>query len=60
MPHPAGERLRCESCGAEIVFTKACPCPESEPKSHSDICCGQEMQLVSSEKRAQPEQPTAE
>lgn len=46
MPHPAGERLRCESCGAEIVFAKPCPCPEGEKKTHSDICCGQEMKSL--------------
>lgn len=42
MPHPAGERLRCDDCGAEILFVKACPCPE-KPGAHSDICCGKEM-----------------
>jgi hypothetical protein len=46
MPHPAGERLRCEECGAEIVFEKACPCPDREPKAHSDVCCGKDMQRV--------------
>ncbi|MFW5921307.1 MAG: hypothetical protein ACOCUS_05655 [Polyangiales bacterium] len=43
MAHPVGERLRCDDCGAEIEFIKACPCPENDPKSHSDICCGKEM-----------------
>ena len=46
MPHPVGERLRCDECGAEIVFVKACPCPEREPKTHSDVCCGKEMQSL--------------
>lgn len=46
MPHPAGERLRCDECGAEILFVKPCPCPDREPRAHSDICCGQEMRIV--------------
>lgn len=44
MPHPKGERLRCDECGAEIVYMKACNCPLKEPKTHSNICCGKEMQ----------------
>jgi hypothetical protein len=51
MAHPAGERLRCEQCGAEIVFTKACPCPEGEPKHHYDVCCGKAMRVVGAEVR---------
>ncbi|MDI1433841.1 MULTISPECIES: hypothetical protein [Polyangium] len=43
MPHQVGERLRCEDCGAEIVYTKACSCSERDPKTHADICCGKEM-----------------
>ncbi len=54
MPHPTGEKLRCDDCGAEIVFTKACPCPEREPKAHSDLCCGKEMRSVGIEPRAEP------
>jgi hypothetical protein len=46
MPHPEGERLVCDDCGAEIVFVKACPCPEREPKSHQDVCCGKEMRSL--------------
>jgi hypothetical protein len=46
MPHPAGERLVCDDCGAEIVFVKACPCPDTEPKRHSDKCCGKEMRSL--------------
>ncbi|MRG96839.1 hypothetical protein [Polyangium spumosum] len=46
MSHPAGERLRCDDCGAEIVYTKACNCPEREPKAHADICCGKEMRSL--------------
>ncbi|KAB2895591.1 MAG: hypothetical protein F9K40_16175 [Kofleriaceae bacterium] len=54
MPHPVGERLRCDECGAEIVFTKACPCPEREPKAHSDICCGKEMRSAGVSETAEP------
>ncbi|MGE0713383.1 MAG: hypothetical protein AB7N76_35930 [Planctomycetota bacterium] len=46
MAHPKGERLRCEACGAEIVFVEACPCPERDPKQHYDICCGEPMKVV--------------
>jgi len=46
MSHTVGERFHCDECGAEIVFIKACPCPESEPKKHADICCGQEMRRL--------------
>lgn len=49
MPHPAGERLRCDECGAEILFVKPCPCPERDPKAHADICCNKEMRKVESE-----------
>lgn len=46
MPHPIGEKLRCDECGAEIVYTKACPCPGGDPKKHADICCGKQMRMV--------------
>jgi hypothetical protein len=55
MPHPVGERLRCDECGAEITFTKACPCPEREPKAHSDVCCGKEMRNIGTQETS--EQP---
>lgn len=45
MPHPVGERLVCDSCGAEIMFTKACPCPD-EAQAHSDRCCGKAMRSI--------------
>lgn len=54
MAHPKGERLRCDSCGAEIVFVVECPCPEKVPRSHSDICCGKEMRIVGVEAEAPP------
>jgi len=59
MPHPVGERLRCDECGAEIMFVTACPCPEREPKAHSDICCGKEMHRVVAGAAAEPVQPEA-
>jgi hypothetical protein len=46
MPHPVGERLRCDECGAEIVFEKGCSCPEREPKEHYDFCCGKQMRSI--------------
>ncbi len=42
VPRQVGERYVCESCGAELVYEKACPCPEGSP--HSEICCGKQMQ----------------
>lgn len=53
MPHPKGEILRCDSCGAEIEFKKPCPCSEREPRQHSDTCCGKEMKRVPVETAAQ-------
>lgn len=46
MPHFVGERLRCDECGAEIVYTKPCLCPEREPQAHSNLCCSQEMRIL--------------
>jgi hypothetical protein len=59
MSHPVGERLRCDECGAELVFEKACPCPEREPKAHSDICCGKEMRVLGAGARAEQARPEA-
>jgi hypothetical protein len=59
MPHPVGERFRCDECGAEIVFVKACPCPETESEAHADICCGKQMQRLESEASTGPAQPEA-
>jgi hypothetical protein len=46
MAHPIGETLRCDDCGAEVVYIKACNCPKSEQKTHSDTCCGKEMRSL--------------
>lgn len=54
MPHPVGERLRCDDCGAEIMFVKPCTCPERERKSHSDVCCGKEMRNLGVVAEAEP------
>lgn len=59
MAHPVGERLRCDDCGAEIVFVVACPCSEKEQKTHSDICCGQQMRSLGVGAAPEPSQPTA-
>lgn len=45
MPHLTGERLRCDECGAEIVFVHECACTDSRSK-HADICCGKEMRSL--------------
>jgi hypothetical protein len=44
MPRQVGDRYVCEKCGAQLVYEKPCPCPESMP--HSEICCGEQMKLV--------------
>jgi hypothetical protein len=44
MPRRVGDRYRCEKCGAQLVYEKACPCPPAMP--HSEICCGEQMKLV--------------
>ena len=41
MGRQVGERYVCESCGAELVYEKACPCADGSP--HSEICCGKQM-----------------
>ncbi len=46
MAHPLGEKLRCEECGAEVVYIKACNCPEREKKVHSHLCCNKEMRSI--------------
>lgn len=49
MAHPAGERLRCETCGAEIVYVQPCNCPPGERKTHQDVCCGKDMRAIDRE-----------
>ena len=44
MPREVGDRYVCEKCGAQLVYEKPCPCPESMP--HSEICCGEQMKLM--------------
>lgn len=45
MPRKVGDRYVCEKCGAQLVYEKPCNCPESMP--HSEICCQEQMKLVS-------------
>lgn len=59
MPHPIGERLRGDACGAEIVFEKACPCPDREPQQHYDVCCGKPMRNVGVGPQASESPPQA-
>jgi len=44
LPREAGDRHVCEACGAQLVYEKPCPCPESMP--HSEICCGKQMKRM--------------
>lgn len=47
MKRQVGDRYACEKCGAQLVYEKPCPCPETMP--HSEICCGEQMKLISTE-----------
>jgi hypothetical protein len=47
MARQVGARYVCEKCGAELVYEKACPCPEGHAV-HSEICCGQQMKAAGS------------
>lgn len=44
MSRNVGERYVCEQCGAQLVYEKACPCPEG--MKHAEICCGKQMKQV--------------
>jgi hypothetical protein len=44
MPREVGDRYYCPQCGAQLIYEKPCPCPESMP--HSEICCGEQMRQV--------------
>ena len=57
--HPVGERLRCDECGAEIVFVQACPCPETEHSTHPDICCDKQMRSLGVGMPTEPTRPEA-
>lgn len=46
MAHPVGEKLRCDDCGAELVYLVACNCPPQEPGKHANLCCGKEMRRL--------------
>ena len=41
------------------MFVKSCPCPDREPRAHSDMCCGKEMHRVDAGASAEPAQPEA-
>lgn len=58
MPYATGERFACDECGAEIVFTKPCNCPEKTPKAHSNLCCEKEMRSLGAEKAVEQPRPT--
>jgi hypothetical protein len=44
MTRSVGDRYRCESCGAQLVYEKACPCAEG--MAHQEVCCGKQMKQV--------------
>ena len=44
MSREVGETYVCESCKAELVYTKGCPC--GDKMAHSEICCGKQMTKV--------------
>ncbi len=46
MSRSVGDRYLCGSCGAKLVYEVECPCPADMP--HVEICCGSQMELVSS------------
>ena len=54
-----GERYACDKCGAQLVYEKPCPCPNTSP--HSEICCGEQMKRVerAGEDQADQAQPAA-
>ena len=39
---PSGQRLYCETCGAEIEIIQPCPC---DPPNQILRCCGEDMKL---------------
>lgn len=58
MAYETGERLRCNDCGAEIMFVKPCLCPPQDSKSHANVCCGEEMERLGADRsQASEEQP---
>lgn len=48
MPRETGDRYRCNSCGAELVYEKPCPCDDT--MNHSEICCNTQMSKVEEDK----------
>jgi hypothetical protein len=47
MSRDVGEKYKCESCGAELVYQKACPCGDG--MVHQEICCGKQMTKIESD-----------
>jgi predicted RNA-binding Zn-ribbon protein involved in translation (DUF1610 family) len=44
MSRQTGDRYRCDSCGAELVYEKPCPCGDA--MAHSESCCNKQMTKV--------------
>ena len=51
MSRETGDRYRCESCKAELVYVKGCPCPSTMP--HTEICCGVQMAKLKEQAKGQ-------
>lgn len=49
MSRARGDRYACERCGAELVYTKPCPCGDG--MRHEEICCGRPMVKVDEDDR---------
>lgn len=49
MSRAKGDRYACERCGAELIYTKACPC--GDKMRHEEICCGIQMKKVDEDER---------
>ena len=41
MSREVGEKYKCESCGAQLMYEKPCPCGDG--MVHQEICCGEQM-----------------
>jgi predicted RNA-binding Zn-ribbon protein involved in translation (DUF1610 family) len=44
MSRETGDRYRCDSCGAELVYKEPCPCGDA--MAHSETCCNKQMTKV--------------
>lgn len=47
MSRKVGEKYQCESCGAQLLYQKPCPCQDG--MVHQEICCGEQMTKLESD-----------